>query len=548
MSDYKIEQIRSGAGLNDVLGDVSADTPIEEIIDCIRAYLEITTLIKGDGRDEMAMDAIHIALPHHADEPLVIEAVQAECVRRIANTIYQGHENRTYFGPRLDKDKRGRFELIEQIGAGSNGTVWYALDREFEGSARAEVALMILDDKRQGQFVHAKSVEHDNVAPIRSQGTVGVHRPQSYIAYQFIEGPTLNEWMRHRALLNQRDIVSMLLQICEGVQAIHTQFMAHCDLKPSNIILHKDQPVIIDYGVAPIGCETQPTGSPLYMAPEQRHQDLVADSGLVDIYSIGAIGYWLCTGKFPNGDDHAQAYSNFENKVSPDCSMIAGQLSLVIEKCTSYYSSKRYQSVGDLIADLRAIQALMPTSFQEKSAVSSYLLVRRHPMIAGVLMTLLVSLGYLSFSNNARATQALDRYDRQTKMQESILAHLRMDSLNLQVRGVEPDPTVFWMVSQMAEFHDDPWVGWDEYISESNGQLRTVKMIEEAEANPDVSGITIAYWYWLHARMQRSTNMQEHEVLASYNSARDRLTEILGETDPIIPRIDDEIDQYQLYN
>ena len=110
------------------------------------------------------------------------------------------------------------------------------------------------------------------------------------IVMEYVDGMTLNEWLRHKPSGQQKRRVVM--ELCETIGYVHSKGIAHRDLKPENIIITQNgrNVKLIDFGLADTDSHTilkQPAGTPHYMSPEQA-QTAVADVRN-DIYSLGVI-------------------------------------------------------------------------------------------------------------------------------------------------------------------------------------------------------------------------------------------------------------------
>ena len=191
----------------------------------------------------------------------------------------------------------GRYVLLERVGAGGMGIVYAAYDPQLD----RRVAVKLLHDRR-GESSTAKSRllrEAQALARLDDPHVVSVHdvgevEGQIYLAMEFIDGPTLGEWLGEGAR-SIEDILAVMLQAGHGLAAAHRVGLVHRDFKPDNVMLDgRGRPRVMDFGLArQSGDESSSTslaehsassermleldltqtgaaiGTPAYMAPEQ---------------------------------------------------------------------------------------------------------------------------------------------------------------------------------------------------------------------------------------------------------------------------------------
>ena len=202
----------------------------------------------------------------------------------------------------------GPYRLVGQLGSGGMGQVFLGLsaggrpvavkvirpelaaDAEFRVRFRREVAAA---RKVSGLFT-ALVVDAD------------VDGPKPWLATAYVAGPSLSDTVSEHGPLPTESVLVLAAGLAEGLSAIHTAGVVHCDLKPSNVLLSRDGPRVIDFGISraaeAAASATQASrifGSPGFMSPEQ------ADGGVVgppsDIFSLGAVLTFAATGQGPFG-------------------------------------------------------------------------------------------------------------------------------------------------------------------------------------------------------------------------------------------------------
>ncbi len=162
------------------------------------------------------------------------------------------------------------------------------------------------DDQSSERFAsettRMRAVNHQNVAAVKKGGST--ESGEVFLATEFIQGPTLEKLINDKVQLNIVQIIDLLLQACEGLQACLQQDVLHLNLHPGNLMVdsssHKIK--IVDFGLARLlWGESIPSPSDsarsVYCAPEQK-SDQVLDQR-TDMYCLGAVFYHLICGQAP---------------------------------------------------------------------------------------------------------------------------------------------------------------------------------------------------------------------------------------------------------
>ena len=184
-------------------------------------------------------------------------------------------------------------------------------------------------------FQRLASLKNENV--IRTYETVRIEN-DFYAVQEFVQGETLEEHIRKNGLMNDEKIKEITLQLCAGLEGVHSLGIVHRDINPNNIMLSDDGKVkIIDFGISGIqktgtGADTQLLGTHGFAAPEQYG---FSRSGVQsDIYSVGAVMNYMKTGRLPS---EVQA---------------EGEFSSIILKCTQMDKNERYADVVTLAGEI----------------------------------------------------------------------------------------------------------------------------------------------------------------------------------------------------
>ena len=260
----------------------------------------------------------------------------------------------------------GKYEVIEKIAVGGFGIIYKGWDPFIKRKVAIKMCATPDDEVRQrfqqeAQFVG--NLVHRNITLVFDYGVEG---DVPYIVQEFLSGFDLDELLKAGVVSDQDTIVSILIQVCEGLQFAHQKGIVHRDIKPSNIRVLEDGTVkIMDFGIAKsvlMSSKLTQTGIALgtagYLAPEQIQGRPV--DARTDIFALGIVTFELVTGVRPF---ESATLSNVLYKIlneepqypsEPlvDCSEA---LQNVIRRCMAKEPDERYQAVDEVIADLHKI-------------------------------------------------------------------------------------------------------------------------------------------------------------------------------------------------
>ena len=341
----------------------------------------------------------------------------------------------------------GRYRLDAEIGEGSSGVVFSAT--QFEPIER-RVAIKILKaglDTRQiiSRFDAERQtlamLDHPGIARILDAGATERGRP--FFVMDLIEGrPLIAYCDEHRLPISAR--LRLFESICDAVHHAHTKGVIHRDIKPGNIIVcdrgAHASPRVIDFGIARVlrdnaADDTRNTrrgqllGTPAYMSPEQARGEVDIDTRS-DIYSLGAVLYELLTGTCPiehgamrrvspaqlerlicesdaprpstrvqrmdqgaQADDRARRVAR-DRASSPVelARKLRGDLDAIIMMAMAKDRARRYQTVLELAADLRAFRRGEPVTARAPSAryrLSRFVARNRLAVLSAVVIAVL---------------------------------------------------------------------------------------------------------------------------------------------------------------
>src|SRR5262249_35763676 len=201
----------------------------------------------------------------------------------------------------------GAYRLQDRLGEGGMGVVHLA--RDPEGRAVAVKVLHPLGSdgvnarRRLAREVETmRRVRSPYVAEVLDADVTGEF---PYIVTRFVTGPTLDEMVRTRGPLSGPGLRRLGHGMAEALTAIHAAGVVHRDLKPGNVMLSDDRPIVIDFGIAQAGDATRLTqtglvmGTPGYLAPEVIEGE--SSSPASDVHSWGSTMAFAATGHLPFG-------------------------------------------------------------------------------------------------------------------------------------------------------------------------------------------------------------------------------------------------------
>jgi len=201
------------------------------------------------------------------------------------------------------------YEILYEVDRGGMGIVYRARHKELN-------RIVALKTIRSGEFANGNEIArfrreaqiaaqlvHPGIVPIYE---IGERNNLIYYTMAFVEGCPLLELARSPTLSIAAK-VQLVYQLTQALQYAHGQGVAHRDIKPSNILIDlHGSPILIDFGLAKsTHAESDLTqtgamlGTPSYMAPEQIQYHHDHDLRLSDIYSLGAVFYYLLVGRPP---------------------------------------------------------------------------------------------------------------------------------------------------------------------------------------------------------------------------------------------------------
>lgn len=257
-----------------------------------------------------------------------------------------------------------RYEIVEKIGSGGMSDVYKAKDHVLGRFVAIKVLKKEFSEdvnfvtKFRTEAQSAARLEHPNIVNIYD---VGSEYGMYYIVMEFVEGITLKSYIEKKGQLSYKETVSIAIQVGRGIEAAHNKHIVHRDIKPQNIIISSEGKVkVTDFGIARAASNNtihaDVMGSVHYASPEQARNGFV--DGKSDIYSLGIVMYEMVTGRVPfDGDSTvAIAIQHLQDEMTPPSTYapeLPVSLEKIILKCTQKNPDRRYESITDLLVDLK---------------------------------------------------------------------------------------------------------------------------------------------------------------------------------------------------
>jgi len=257
-----------------------------------------------------------------------------------------------------------RYEILEKIGTGGMSDVYKAKCHKLNRFVAVKVLKQEFSEN--ANFVSKFRIEAQAAAGLMHPNIVNVYDVGEengiyYIVMELVEGITLKKYIEKKARLSYKEAVSIAIQVSMGIGAAHNNHIIHRDIKPQNIIISKDGKVkVTDFGIAKAATSNTITsnvmGSVHYTSPEQARGGYSDEKS--DIYSLGITMFEMLTGRVPfNGETTVAIAIKHIQEELPSPKDFVPEIPSVVEsivlKCCQKSPDRRYQSMQELISDLK---------------------------------------------------------------------------------------------------------------------------------------------------------------------------------------------------
>ncbi len=379
------------------------------------------------------------------------------------------------------------YEIIRELHRGGQGVVYQAMQK----STNRKVAIKVLlegpfaSQTARSRFVReielVANLNHPNIVTVFDSGRTS--DSHLFCVMDYVRGRRLNEHVRENTLPLE-EVLKLFVTVCEAVMYAHKCGVIHRDLKPSNILIGNDgHAKILDFGLAKmvggpdntmVSLTGQVLGTLPYMSPEQAKGETEEIDARTDVYALGIILYELLTGHYPYpvagtvaevsrhvietdpippsrrwSADLGVPSSTTGRRGGGD-NPIDAELQTLLLKSLTKDPRRRYQSVGELVSEIRRYQAGEPIHASGDSIW--YVLskrVRRHKrsvsLVASLILVIATTIG-LAHSYEVRqkadqkVSQAKDRIHDLPKEQGKRwqILQLTLEMLNGAIK-IRPD-------------------------------------------------------------------------------------------------------------
>ena len=319
--------------------------------------------------------------------------------------------------------KLSHYEINTLLGRGGMGEVWRARDTKLG----REVAIKFLTEElsRDGHAVKrferearaASALNHPHICTIHD---IDEHEGRHFIVMEVLEGQTLKDRIA-TGTPSEEEVVRLGIEVADALDAAHGKGVIHRDIKPGNVfVTARGEAKVLDFGIAkllhPVADDalTQSLltekegvqGTLPYMAPEQVRAE--PTDARTDVYALGTVLYEMASGRRPFtesistrlADDILHQTPAAPGGIKPE---LSARLEEIVVRCLEKNPEHRYQTAGDLRADLRRLGAgTSGTATAGRLPINPRKQSHRTLQVVGIAAALLVGALFVSNAGNLR--------------------------------------------------------------------------------------------------------------------------------------------------
>ena len=332
----------------------------------VDGYYKLATIYQEDHKPRDAVEIYEKVMAfdyHYRDVEVRLVETRALAEEEEPLGVTQGRGDRagtaTRGGGAPEDD---RYQIVGELGRGGMGIVYKVKDTVLDRIVAFKVLPQALTENPQAiaNFMReaqaAAKLNHPNIVTVYDTGE---QQGRYYIAMEYVEGTTLKEILRRRGAISPSGILHVIVQICEALAYAHEKKVVHRDIKPANAMWTRDKKAkLMDFGLAKVVEEarnhtTVVAGTPYYMSPEQTLGKNVDHR--TDIYSLGVAIFEMATGTVPfkEGNIPYHHVHTAPPKIRDIRPELPATLSSIVERCLEKDPRNRFQSAGEILAEVR---------------------------------------------------------------------------------------------------------------------------------------------------------------------------------------------------
>jgi serine/threonine-protein kinase len=278
-----------------------------------------------------------------------------------------------------------RYELVRLLGSGGWGRVYLAEDQMLHRSVAIKHLLprLAADPAAVSRFKREASV----IASIREPHVLTIHdiaeeRRQHYMVMEYADAGTLAQQLQLEGTLPPYEALSVAIDVCEGLRAVHTKGIVHRDVKPANVMFFSrtdNLPVakIGDFGIAlqPQDERLTPSdnvvGTLIYLSPEQAASTQVI-TPVSDLYSLGAVLYEMMSGELQEPLFINPIFSKKESgDVMQELGMFPDPVRPLLVKALQRKPEDRFQTAEEMLQALQRARSRLTVSYSTQTFKSA---------------------------------------------------------------------------------------------------------------------------------------------------------------------------------
>lgn len=276
------------------------------------------------------------------------------------------------------------FQIIEKVGRGCMGVVYKARQTSVDRIVAVKILLPSLakNPSYVQRFVReakmAAALSHPNLVSVIDAGSAnGLY----FFVMEYVEGKSVGERLHEIGKFSEKEALGVALDVASALLHANEKGLIHRDVKPDNIMMHRDRVKLADMGLARPTTDERwamaeaglAVGTPYYISPEQARGEVQIDIR-TDLYSLGATLYHMVTGRPPfEGETSAEVTRQHADNslTAPPPDHLNDKLSsgfgVVVETLLAKDRRTRYQQPRDLIHDLKNLINGQPPDIAQQS-------------------------------------------------------------------------------------------------------------------------------------------------------------------------------------